>query len=94
MIKTYIHRKVVKAIRYTGNNGTEIKQFTKGQAVQSPVLESSKDNPTGAYLQIVANGDWLGFAIPGDYIVMDEHDNVSCWTEEDFNKYFTLKDDV
>jgi len=43
---------VIEAIQYTGHNGHEIKQFSNDLIIESPVLEPSEDNPTGAYLQI------------------------------------------
>lgn len=42
---------VIEAIQYTGNNGLEINMFAP-VAIQSPVLEPTDDNPTGAYIQI------------------------------------------
>lgn len=92
MINMYVHKDVVRAIQYTGSNGTEIKSFTKGQVCQSPILEPTKSNPTGSYLEISANDGWMGFAYPGDYIVMNEKGTVSCWNAEGFNYWFTDKE--
>lgn len=58
---------VIEAIQYTGN-GFEINQWSKGVVVESPVLEPSKENPTGEYLQIhTLEGTMIG--IVGDYII-------------------------
>jgi len=53
----------IEAIEYTGNNGEELKQWSRGVVIESPVLESN-----GSYVQIrtlegVMTGDI------GDYII-------------------------
>lgn len=66
---------VIEAIQYNGNNGHEIKIFSDGVSIQSPVLEPSEDNPTGSYLQIktlegtmIGNvNDWIIKGVNGEF---------------------------
>ena len=66
-----IYRKkpvAIEAIQYTGDNGLEIKEWSDGAAYESPVLEPSCANPTGAYVQVkTLEGTMTG--IVGDYII-------------------------
>lgn len=62
---------VIEAIRYTGNNGMEIEKWSNRMIIQSPVLEPSKENPTGEYVQIKTidtNSSWAT-AIVGDWVL-------------------------
>ncbi len=43
---------VIEAVQYNGKNGAEITRWSKDIVFESPVLEPTKDNPTGSYLQI------------------------------------------
>lgn len=76
MIKKFRKKPVViESIQYTGHNGNYIEQWTNKKAIQSPVLEPTDNNPTGAYLQIytlegihIANvGDWIIKGVKGEF---------------------------
>lgn len=73
MIKRYQKKPVViEAIVYTGHNGHELRQWSNGAVIQSPVCEPTEDNPTGAYLQIKTLEDFKDtyhVASVGDYII-------------------------
>lgn len=43
---------VIEAIQYDGDNGPEIEKWSNNKVISSPVLEPTKENPTGDYLQI------------------------------------------
>ena len=69
MIKKYRKKPVlIEAIKYTGNNDREIYSWSAGKVYCSPVLERTKDNPTGSYLQIETLAG-LVTAIVGDFIL-------------------------
>lgn len=58
----------IEAEQYTGNNGQYLREWSKGKIIESPVLEKTKDNPTGEYVQIkTLEGTITG--IVGDYII-------------------------
>lgn len=66
---------VIEAIQYNGKNYSEIKKLSKSrEIVQPPVLEPSKRNPSGEYLQIktlegvmtASNGDWIIKGVSGE----------------------------
>ena len=69
MIKKYCTKPVkIEAIRYNGNNGNELFNWSNGKVVESPVLESTNENVTGKYVQIhTLEGDMIG--ILNDYII-------------------------
>jgi len=66
---------VIDTIQYTGNNGWQIQNWSNRKVIESPVLEPTKDNPTGAYLQIATLegcmtaivGDWIIKGIKGEF---------------------------
>jgi len=69
MIKQYRKKPVViDAIQYTGNNGNELYDWSRGKVVQSPVLEFTQDNPTGEYVQINTLEGWM-IGNVNDYII-------------------------
>lgn len=58
----------IEAIQYTGHNINKLHTWSLGKIIESPVVEPSEDNPTGAYIQIkTLEGTMIG--IVGDYIV-------------------------
>lgn len=65
----------IEAWQYTGQGGWKIEQWSGGNVVESPVLEPTADNPTGAYLQIktlegtmtAIVGDWIIKGIRGEF---------------------------
>jgi len=61
---------IIEAVRYTGNNGRELHQWSNGAVVDSPVLEPSEHNPTGDYVQIktIDTKDSYATAIVGDWV--------------------------
>ena len=59
---------VIDAIQYTGHNGHEIYNISGKKVVESPVLEPTQNNPTGAYLQIKTL-EGMMTAIVGDWII-------------------------
>lgn len=66
---------LIDAMLYTGNNGSELSAWSNRAVIESPVLEPSEDNPTGAYLQIKTRegtmigivGDWIIRGIKGEF---------------------------
>lgn len=69
MIKKFVKKPVViEAIQYTGENGWDIRNWSKDQTIESPVLEPSETNPTGRYLQIYTL-EGLMTAIVNDWII-------------------------
>ena len=66
---------VIEAIQYTGNNDHKLKLWSNGTVYSSPVLEITKENPTGSYLQIktlegimtAIVGDWIIRGVQGEY---------------------------
>lgn len=59
---------VIEAIQYTGHNGLTLLSWSNREVVESPVLEQSESNPTGAYVQVkTLEGTMTG--IVGDYII-------------------------
>jgi len=77
---------IIEAIRYTGDNGAELNKWSDGKVVESPVLEPTNYNPTGAYVQIhpsIKGADAKMFmpttAIVGDWICKGSEGNFySC----------------
>jgi len=59
---------VIEAIQYKGNNGYEIMNWSHDRVLESPVLEYTKDNPKGCYLQIFTLEGWMT-AITNDWII-------------------------
>ena len=59
---------VVEALQFNGNNGWELEGWSSGKVYGSPVLEPTKANPTGSYLQI-ATLEGTMTAIVGDWII-------------------------
>ena len=59
---------VIEAMQYTGKNGWQIGEWSKREAMESPVLEPDGRNPTGEYLQIKTL-EGVMIAIVGDWII-------------------------
>lgn len=65
----------IEAIQFTGHNGSELRDWSAGVVVPSPVLEPGPDNPSGAYVQIVTLegtmignvGDWIIRGVRGEF---------------------------
>lgn len=55
---------------FDGHNGGEIKKWSDGKIIESPVLEITDSNPTGEYLQI-SNQGYTAIAIVGDVVWRD-----------------------
>ena len=70
-------------IQYTGHNGKEIEKWSDGIAVESPVIEPSDNNPTGAYMQIK---DDIGTYNPYSFAIA----NVDDWIIKSGNTYIVL----
>lgn len=59
---------IVSAIQYTGNNGNELSLWSNHAVIESPILEPTKDNPSGRYVQVeTLEGVITGNV--GDYII-------------------------
>ena len=76
MIKKFRKKPVViEAIEYTGYNGRELKEWSDGAMIQSPVLEPAPDYPNGSYVQIKTLegvmtgiiGDWIIKGVNGEF---------------------------
>ncbi len=59
---------VIEAYEYTGTNGYDLQRWSNGEVMQSPILEPTKDNPKGSYLQINTL-EGVMTAVPGDWII-------------------------
>jgi len=75
----------VEAIQYNGHNDTELRRWSEGNVIGSPVLEPTEDNPTGRYVQII--GGLIGRV--GDYIIKD-YGNYYAMREKQFLKEFVV----
>jgi len=81
---------IIEAIKYNGKNYFEISKWTKDskkQIVESPVLEPSDNNPTGAYLQIKTL-EGVMTAIVGDWIIKGVSDEFYPCKPEIFEKTY------
>lgn len=58
----------IEAIQITDSNGWAIEQWSNGKVVQSPILEPTTSNPSGAYLQVYTL-EGVMIAYPGDWII-------------------------
>ena len=59
---------VIEAVAYHEKNGHFIERWSERNAVESPVLEPTPENPSGMYLQIrTLEGTMI--ATPGDWII-------------------------
>lgn len=66
---------VIEAIQYNGKNGSEIYNWSNGRVIESPVLEPTSLNPSGAYLQIetlegtmtAIYADWIIRGVKGEF---------------------------
>lgn len=70
MIKEFQRVKTLKAIRYDATNGKEIVDFTHGKAKECETLEPTQFNPSGAFLEIMAD-DGLMICNDGDWMVFE-----------------------
>lgn len=65
----------ILAVRFNGYNGISLNKWSDGAVVPSPVLERTKANPTGEYLQIktlegtmtAIVGDWIIRGVKGEF---------------------------
>lgn len=58
---------VIEAIQYN-DNGNELRNWSNGVVVESPILEPTESNPSGEYVQIqTLEGCMIGNK--GDYII-------------------------
>lgn len=66
---------IIEAVQYTGHNGDELRSWSGGAVVNSPVLEPTEENPSGAYVQIETLegvmvglvGDWVIKGVQGEF---------------------------
>lgn len=73
---------LVNAVQYTGHNGSYLKEWSGGAAVESPVLEHTPDNPTGAYIQFPNSATRC--ARVGDWILRDESGHYQSLPDQTF----------
>jgi len=78
-------------IQYTGTNGYELNKWSGGTIVESPILEPTKDNPTGAYLQVYDSCNKCEIAKVDDWIIRDNCGTFFILTPEEFEFYISLK---
>lgn len=77
----------VEAIRYDGRNGWGIERWSEGKIRESPVLEPSPDNPSGAYLQVNSSSSCCEVAGVGDWVVR-EGGALKAYTDEAFQRSY------
>jgi uncharacterized protein affecting Mg2+/Co2+ transport len=66
---------VIEAIRYDGTNSEQLRSWSDGAVIQSPVLEPSEEYKDGSYVQIktlegvmtAIIGDWIIKGVHGEY---------------------------
>ena len=66
---------VIEAIQFIRSNSHEIEVWSSGKVFSSPVLEPTKSNPTGEYLQVktlegmmtAVIGDWIIKGVKGEF---------------------------
>lgn len=82
----------IDIIQYTGKNGNVLREWSRGIITESPVLEPTKDNISGKYVQIrTLNGKiitaiigvWIAKNKFGDYIVCNKPDTYEIIGEDD-----------
>jgi len=72
-------------IQYTGFNDSYLREWSNHRIISSPVLEPTKENPSGKYVQIkLLNGEIIT-AIVGQWIVRD-NDDFKVLTEDEYKK--------
>lgn len=77
----------IEAVRYDGNNGPEIEEWSNRKVIQSPVLERSRNNPLGDYLQIKTPNGVCCIGI-GDYVIKTcKGDFCPGWKSKFENRY-------
>lgn len=59
---------VIEARQYTGNNGFDLRKWSNDKVIESPVLEPTKENLTGSYIQIYTL-EGIITGIVNDYII-------------------------
>jgi hypothetical protein len=65
----------IEAMQYTGHNGRELRGWSDGAVIESPVLEPSADYPSGRYVQVITlegtmignDGDWIIRGVKGEF---------------------------
>jgi len=62
---------IVEAIQYTGSNGWELRRWSGGKIIESPVLEPTPNNPTGEYVQVQTKDGTVVCANKGTWIIKD-----------------------
>ena len=77
----------IEALQFDGNNGWEIEQWSQGKVYCSPVLEPTRDNPTGAYLQIHTL-EGMMTAIVGDWIIRGVKGEFCSWKSDIFEQTY------
>jgi hypothetical protein len=78
----------LEAFHYDGTNATKIQEWSNDRIIESPVLEPTKRNPTGRYLQIKNNDKWDKTAIVGDWVVkLKSNDVIAVLSNKKFKKY-------
>jgi len=66
---------IIEAMQYTGNNGNDLEKWSRLIVLEGPILEPTKDNPSGCYIQIRTPagirigivGDWIIKSIKGEF---------------------------
>lgn len=58
----------IEAVQISEQTEFEILKWSEGKVYSSPILEPTKENPTGCYWQIQTL-EGIMTAIPGDYII-------------------------
>lgn len=78
---------VIEAIQYSGKNGNELKCWSGNVVRESPVLEPTKDSPTGEYVQIkTLEGVMTG--IVDDWIIKGVNDEFYPCKPDIFEKTY------
>lgn len=72
----------IEAMQFTGGNAREVEKWSRGAALPSPVLEPTKDNPTGEYLQLLDTRS----AIVGDWVVRNPTGHFYVMTHKQFEE--------
>lgn len=78
-------KKRYECMLYNGQNGNAIFEWSDRSVVESPVIEKTEDNPTGAYMQIIWNKVvGKGIVNVGDFVAKNENGGFFTIKPNDF----------
>lgn len=79
---------IVEAVQYTGKNGRYLAKWSCNSVVESPVLEPTADNVSGAYVQLKLDTSGVGM-----WVVKFRDEFYIC-SDEEFAKHYSMTDKI